>query len=131
MIKDNETSATEWMDKETSEGTYLFVPQYDDQLPKQFSQLVKDVQYQKGDLIEQTTIIYSNNQTQENALIKVRFSPLEKEIIEFEVELAPIPVLDDFQGKDVTVNWKFYNGMDPQGTFWTDSNGLEMQKREI
>jgi len=51
-----------------------------------------------------------------------------QEIIEFEVELSPIPV-DDFQGKDVTVNWKFFSGMDPQGQFWTDSNGLEMQKR--
>ena len=39
--------------------------------------------------------------------------------------------MDDFQGKDITVNWKFYNGMEPKGQFWTDSNGLEMQKREI
>ena len=61
-------------------------------------------------------------------MIKVRFSPLMQEIIEFEVELSPIPV-DDFQGKDVTVNWKFFSGMDPLGQFWTDSNGLEMQKR--
>lgn len=47
------------------------------------------------------------------------------ELIEFEVELNPIPV-DDFQGKDVVVNWKMMNGFDPAGKFWTDSNGLEM-----
>ena len=44
--------------------------------------------------------------------------------------MNPIPV-DDDQGKDVTVNWKFYNGFEPRGTFWTDSNALEMQKRTI
>jgi lysosomal alpha-mannosidase len=31
----------------------------------------------------------------------------------------------------VTVNWKMYGGFDPKGEFWTDSNGLEMQKRSI
>jgi len=45
----------------------------------------------------------------------VRVSPLQPEIIEFEVELAPIPVENDFQGKDVTVNWKFLSGMEPKG----------------
>ena len=24
-----------------------------------------------------------------------------------------------------------YDGFDPKGEFWTDSNGLEMQKRKI
>jgi len=33
--------------------------------------------------------------------------------------------------KDVTVNFKFFNGFDPKKTFYTDSNGLEMQKRDI
>ena len=37
----------------------------------------------------------------------------------------------DKVGKDITVNWKMYNDFDPQGEFWTDSNGLEMQRREI
>ena len=53
------------------------------------------------------------------------YSEFRKEIIEFEVELAPIPILD-FKGRDVTVNWKFYNGFSANGTFWTDSNSLEM-----
>jgi hypothetical protein len=53
-----------------------------------------------------------------------------EEIIQFEVELNSIPFLDDVS-KDVTVNWKFYDGFDPKGEFWTDSNGLEMQERHI
>ncbi|MFN9903663.1 MAG: hypothetical protein ACK55Z_33785, partial [bacterium] len=45
-------------------------------------------------------------------------------------ELNPIPI-DDGKGKDVTVNWQFFNGFDPKSTFWTDSNGLGMVKREL
>ena len=29
------------------------------------------------------------------------------------------------------MNWKLYDGFDPQGEFWTDSNELEMQKRKL
>ena len=62
--------------------------------------------------------------------MKVRYSPLFNDLIEFEVELAPVPVKDG-QGKDITVNWRFYDSFDPKGTFYTDSNGLEMQERQI
>lgn len=46
-------------------------------------------------------------------------------MIEFVVELNGIPVMQDGQGKDVTVDWFFYD-LDFNNTFWTDSNGLEM-----
>lgn len=36
----------------------------------------------------------------------------------------------DFQGKDITVNWKFFDEFDPKGVFYTDSNGLEMVRRK-
>jgi hypothetical protein len=29
------------------------------------------------------------------------------------------------------MNWRFYDSFDPNGTFYTDSNGLEMQERKI
>jgi hypothetical protein len=29
------------------------------------------------------------------------------------------------------MNWKMYDDFDAKGVFWTDSNGLEMQKRTI
>ena len=32
-------------------------------------------------------------------------------------------------GKDITVNWKMYDGFDPQNNFFTDSNSLAMQER--
>ena len=49
------------------------------------------------------------------------------DFIEFNVELNGISILDG-NGKDVTVNWQFER-FDANNTFWTDSNGLEMQQR--
>jgi len=41
--------------------------------------------------------------------------------------LNSIDIKDD-QGKDVAVNWHF-DDFHSNKTFWTDSNGLEMQER--
>jgi hypothetical protein len=61
--------------------------------------------YQKGIFIEQWTIKFENTQNDERGFIKVRFSPEHfSEIIEFDVELNPIPV-DDGKGKDIIINW--------------------------
>ena len=38
--------------------------------------------------------------------------------------------VDDDQGREVTVNWKLDN-FNNNRTFYTDSNGLEMQKRVL
>lgn len=87
--------------------------------------------YQKGIFIEQWTIKFENTQNDERGFIKVRFSPEHfSEIIEFDVELNPIPV-DDGKGKDIIINWQLFNGFNPKSTFWTDSNGLGMIKREL
>lgn len=32
-------------------------------------------------------------------------------------------------GKDIVVNWRFLNGFNNNGRFWTDSNALTMQER--
>jgi len=51
-------------------------------------------------------------------------------MIEVDVELNPIPILD-FRSKDVTINFKMFDGFDPKGKFWSDVNGLEMQEHNI
>jgi len=56
--------------------------------------------------------------------------PTLSEMIEFEVELAEIPIKDK-RGKDVTVNFRMFDSFDSNSTFWTDSNGLEMQERRL
>jgi len=114
-------------------GIYTFKAEFTDTQPLQYSNSTEDgsnVVYQKGQFLEQYTITFSNLE-QEQAIIRVRFSPsMFEELIQFEVELNSVPIQDG-SSKDVIVNWKMYNDFDPKGEFWTDSNGLEMQKRQI
>jgi hypothetical protein len=51
------------------------------------------------------------------------------ELIKFEVELNSLPV--DKKNREISVNWKMYDGFDPQGEFFTDSNEKDMLKRNI
>ena len=61
------------------------------------------------------------------AAVKVRFSPhFFEEIIEFEVELDSVNYDKNKVGKDIIVNWKFFDNFNPKGRFYTDSNSLEM-----
>lgn len=60
----------------------------------------------------------------------MRFSEKFDGFVEFDVELSEIPMKDNF-GKDITVNFKLFDGFDSNKTFFTDSNGLEMQERRI
>jgi hypothetical protein len=118
------------LEYEKSENALTFVPQFDDSLPKQYSEVNKDVSYQKGNFMQQWTILFDNPLSEERATVSVRYSEFLKEFIEFDVEVNSIP-MDDQKGKDITMNWVMLNGFNPKGTFWTDSNGLPMQKREI
>ena len=47
------------------------------------------------------------------------------------MELSAIPIAIDHQSKDVTVNWRMYNGFTVNKTFWTDSNSLNMVQRDF
>jgi hypothetical protein len=58
----------------------------------------------------------------------VRYSVLFDEFIEFEVGMSEVPIYDGI-GKDVIVCWKMHDNFEANKTFWTDSNGLEMQDR--
>jgi len=44
--------------------------------------------------------------------------------------MAEIPMDDKF-GKDVTVNFKMFDGFNANKTFYTDSNGMEMINRKL
>ena len=50
-------------------------------------------------------------------------------LIEFEVKLHGIPISDDL-GKEVVANWQVVD-IDNDSVFYTDSNGLEMQRRVL
>jgi hypothetical protein len=117
-------------DNEPSEGAYIFKPEWRNPKPVNYGKLSEDVVYEKGENIEQWTVMFDDAKTNEKAIIKVRFSQFIPELIEFVVELNSIPI-DDCKGKDIAVNWKMFNGFDAQKTFWSDSNALEMEERNI
>jgi hypothetical protein len=81
-------------------------------------------------MVEQWTFSFENATTEERAKVRVRNSDLFNGLVEIDVELNPLP-LTDGRDKDVTVNFKLFDGFDPKGEFWTDSNGLEMQERQV
>lgn len=115
-----------------AEGAYLFKPdrhkryqlQYGD---GNFTKLVND----SGRYIKQWQFhMYNSKNDSEHALLKVMFSPYWQNLIQFNLELNGIPVMLDKKGKDVVMNWHLYH-FDNNQTFWTDSNGLEMQYRRL
>jgi lysosomal alpha-mannosidase len=60
-----------------------------------------------------------------SAIVKIRYYD-ESVASEWEVYLSGLP--NDNQGREVTVNW-LSSDIKNNGTFYTDSNGLEMQQR--
>jgi hypothetical protein len=82
--------------------------------------------------MDQYTILFNNKTSNEEAIVKVRFSPaVFEQIIEFEVELNALSISPNYRGKDLTVNWQMLDGFDPKQKFWTDSNSLQMIERNL
>ena len=69
-----------------AEGAYLLFPSKLHSDP--YSRISSDVAYEQGKIIEQWTIKYFDSEKQEYAMLKVRFSPNFKDVIEFDVELS-------------------------------------------
>lgn len=86
----NEKTLEETLDKEPSEGAYVFKPEWRSPLPTKYGKLSEDVVYQKGALLEQWTISLNDPVSDERAIIKVRKSEVFSELLEFDVELAPV-----------------------------------------
>lgn len=106
-------------------GAYLFVPELNDQVSHLYSAF-KSIEVHAGSLASEFAVVYadSTNEAVYQALIRLGegFEP-----IEFEVQMLQIPIIDN-KGREVVAKWTFA-GIDNENTFYTDSNGLEMQKR--
>jgi hypothetical protein len=102
-----------------------FEPSWRQYLPQKYGIVSENVIYQKGDLLEQWTIAIEDQKTNERALMKVRMADVNPEIIEFDIEMAPIPNADN-KPNDITMNWKLLSGFETNKTFYTDGNGLQM-----
>jgi hypothetical protein len=104
--------------------------------PQMYSQVQdENVEFQKGQFIDQYTMVFNTSNStnlskNEQAIVNVKFSPaMFTEIVKFEVKLNSVP--ESSKNREVLVNWKMYDGFDPKGEFFTDSNELEMKKRVI
>ena len=113
-----------------AEGAYLLKPAMWNRFQYAYSRLETAETIQTMNYLTQWTFKYVSYLTQEFAIVNVKFFPGFSESIEFDVELDGVSVMRDNQGKDVTVNWIFDN-FTANSTFWTDSNGLEMQERHL
>jgi len=51
--------------------------------------------------------------------------------VKFDVELNEIPIRKDKIGKDVIVDWFFFDEFDTAGDIFVDSNGLEMIPKKL
>lgn len=112
------------------EGAYLLKPDRYHRWQDRYSTCsLRNVQ--GSELVQWEFICYKKTTTEpESAVVRVRYFGSLSPFIEIDVELNGIPVENDQHGKDVTVVWKFHN-FDSNETFWTDSNGLEMQPRKL
>lgn len=111
-------------------GAYLLKPARYHQFQYQYAQrTVKLLDYQHSPAtdVHQWTFDFHNKNLSESGILKVSFSPYFSDLIQFDLELNGISIYDGW-GKELTINWKFYDFEDGD-TFWTDSNGLEMQRR--
>jgi hypothetical protein len=80
-----------------------------------------------GGFVQELYLAFSSDSIYRNAsaFVKVRYYD-ESLASEWEVYLAGLP--NDKHGREVTINWKSYD-IKNNKTFYTDSNGLEMQQR--
>lgn len=114
-------------------GQYVFKPKQGDMDKKPYSDFVKIETYKGTNTGTQCFVLHYSDSDKERmytALIRlVPGADLDK-VIEWDVLLHGIPIEDDGLGKEVVVNWELLE-FDNESTFYTDANGLEMQKRVL
>ena len=115
-------------DDEHDGGLYIFKSTINESLP--YNHTVSGIHVFRGSLLQMMVITYNSTmnpyQMTSVKLRLARSSDPFSEQIEFDVYLEGIEYMP---GLDVTVNWKCKE-MDSGGIFYTDSNALEMVKRE-
>ena len=116
-------------------GAYLFKPKIGDQTPKYYSKfhsttVLKDA---NGDLAQEI-VMYFRSELNNNDQVYTAHARLVEgqNLIEWEIQMNGIPVKVDgvSTGMEVVAKWELV-GADNAGVFYTDSNGLEMQKRVL
>ena len=113
-------------------GAYIFRPDdyQQDSLP--YNQLINVTTFSGAGFVQEMYMYFLSNPQALNrnasAYVVVRYYD-ESPAAEWEVHLGEIPTSYG-QGREVTVNW-LLDDFNNNNTFYTDSNGLEMQKRVL
>ena len=118
---------TEGDETPDASGAYLFKPMKGDMNKHPYSQF-KSIRAFTGDIVSAFVLQYASEDASEiyTAIIRLtRGSGL----LEFEVNMHGIPVSEN-KGKEIVANWEVVD-FENDGVFYTDSNGLEMQKRVL
>ena len=108
-------------------GAYIFKPMENDTNKYPYSAF-KVVDSFKGDVVNAIVLQYASESISEIYTVIIRMFQ-HTQVIEFEIKLHGIPISDK-KGKEVVANWELL-GFDNADVFYTDSNGLEMQKRVL
>ena len=115
-------------------GAYIFKPKASDSEKKVYSKYVGRQAYKGTETGVQAFALYSMDETTDEYYTSlVRLMP-GANTVEWEVQMHGIPYGGgrlNRVGKEVVVNWEMIDDFDNESTFYTDSNGLEMQKRVL
>ena len=107
-------------------GAYIFKPAKEAQDSVRYADLTRSESFQ-GDIVSELHLYLSNANESQSALVRGRYYSTSV-YSEWDVILYSLP--NDGQGYEVNVNFASLE-IDNNNTFYTDSNGLEMQKRVL
>ena len=113
-------------------GAYIFKPKEGDSDKKAYSTFLKMETYKaEATGVQAFAVYYASEDNEKLYTALIRVMPGAK-ALEWEVQLHGIPIGSALnrEGKEVVVNWEMLS-FDNADTFYTDSNGLEMQKRVL
>lgn len=78
----------------------------------------------------QTGLLQMNKTDKVRATARISINDLDN-FVKFDVQINDVPIELDKTGKDIVVDWYLMDDFDTNKTFWVDSNGLEMVKRDL
>jgi len=92
----------------------------------------KKIQVRQNNKTGEFVLVWEKKQSNETirATARIHINAVDP-FVKFDVELNEIPIKKDKIGKDVVVDWFFFDDFDTGGNIWVDANGLEMIHKKM